>query len=285
MIRSAFILAVTAAHIGGSAFAKPAAVVRVMSYNVRVDVDSDDPRWADRKGPMVRQIAFVDPDILGLQESQPQAVDDLAAGLPGYSHYGLGRDDGKVGESTTIFWRSDRFAVVSKSTEWCSPTPKVPSKGWDGAYPRTITRLILRDKTSGRLLDVRNTHFDHVGVIARENCAKQIEAAPRYKGADVIVLGDFNSGPDSAPYRLLSDDKGLNLKDARIGAKIDFGPIGTFNAFDIKGGDQAIDHVFVDRALTVSKYAVLTDTASGKVISDHFPVVADINLTKSSSSH
>jgi len=284
MLRPLLILA-SFGLITGTAQARPAISVRVMSYNVRVDVDSDDPRWADRKGPMVRQIAFVDPDLLGVQESRPQAVDDLALGLPGYSHYGLGRDDGKIGESATLFWRTARFAVVAKSTQWCSPTPKVPSKGWDAAFPRTITRVILRDRKSGRLLDVRNSHFDHVGVVARENCARQIEATPRYKGAAIIVLGDFNSGPDSAPYHLLSDDKGLNLKDARMGAAVDFGPTGTFNAFDIKGGDQAIDHVFVDRALTVSKYAVLTDTANGKVISDHFPVVADVNLTNSSSSH
>ena len=258
-----------------------AETVRLMSYNVRVDVADDNPRWAERRDPMAKQIAFTGPDIFGVQEAAAQAVDDLVARLPDYAHYGLGRDDGKVGESTTIFYNRVRFKLVKAETQWCSPTPNVPGKDADAAYPRTITRLILRDARNGHLLDVRNTHFDHVGVVARENCARQIEAIPRWPGAVVLVMGDFNTGVDSAPYRLLSDAHGLNLKDARKGAVIDFGPPGTFNGFDIRQTyGEAIDHIFVDRALKVTRFAVLTDSFGGRVISDHFPIVADVELTK-----
>ncbi len=251
---------------------------RVMSYNIRIDVASDVPRWAERKVPMVRQIAFLAPDIMGVQEAQQTAVADLAAQLPDYAHYGLGRDDGKLGETTTLFWRTDRYEALQKTTEWCSRTPRTPGKDYDAAYPRTITRVILRDKTTGRLLDVRNTHFDHVGVVAREKCAEQIEATPVWPQADIVVLGDFNSGPDSAPYRVLTDDRGLKLADARTLAKVDFGPRGTFNGFDIQKSGDAIDHIFVSRDTSVIRYGVLTDSFDGKVISDHFPVVADMNF-------
>ena len=268
----ALMLATTSAH---------AETVRLMSYNVRVDVAADNPRWAERRDPMAKQIAFTGPDIFGVQEAAAQAVDDLAARLPDYAHYGLGRDDGKVGESTTIFYNRARFKLVKAETQWCSSTPNVPGKDADAAYPRTLTRLILRDAKNGRLLDVRNTHFDHVGVVARENCARQIEAIPRWPGAVVMVMGDFNTGVDSAPYRLLSDEQGLNLKDARKGAVIDFGPPGTFKGFDIRQTDgEAIDHIFVDRALKVTRFAVLTDSFGGRVISDHFPIVADVELAK-----
>lgn len=267
------------------AFALPAAAgpakdtpIRVMSYNIRIDVAGDVPRWAERKGPMISQIAFLAPDILGIQEAQQTAVADLAAQLPEYSHYGLGRDDGKVGETTTIFWRADRFEALQQTTAWCSRAPQTPGKDYDAAYPRTITRIILRDKTSGRLLDVRNTHFDHVGVVAREKCAEQIEAAPVWPKAAIVVLGDFNSGPDSAPYRVLTDDRGLKLADARKLAKVDFGPRGTFNGFDISKSGDAIDHIFVGRQTEVIRYGVLTDSTNGKVISDHFPVVTDLTF-------
>lgn len=271
MIRSVACLALVA--LAPPAAAEP---VRVMSYNIRVDVASDTPRWAERKGPMVRQIAFLAPDILGAQEAQQTAVADLAAKLPHYAHYGLGRDDGKAGETTTLFWRTDRFEVLQKTTEWCSRTPQTPGKDYDAAYPRTITRVILREKTTGRLFDVRNTHFDHIGHIAREKCADQIEATPVWPNADIVVLGDFNSGPDSAPYRILTDDQGLNLADARKRAKVDFGPNGTFNGFDIAKSGEAIDHIFVGRETDVIRYGVLTDSFDGKVISDHFPVVTDL---------
>jgi len=256
-----------------------AETVRLMSYNIRVDVSSDNPRWAERRDPMAKQIAFTAPDIFGVQEAAQTAVADLADRLPGYDHYGLGRDDGKTGETTALFYDHDRFERIEASTQWCSTTPDVPGKDADAAYPRTITRLILRDKQSGRLLDVRNTHFDNIGVVARENCARQLEAIPRYKDAVVMIMGDFNTGVDSAPYRILSGESGLNLKDARIGAAIDFGPAGTFNDFNIaQTNGEAIDHIFIDRALPVSRYGVLTDSFGGRVISDHFPIVADVVL-------
>lgn len=256
-----------------------AETVRLMSYNIRVDVKSDNPRWAERRDPMAKQIAFTAPDIFGVQEAAQTAVADLADRLPGYDHYGLGRDDGKTGETTALFYDHDRFERIEASTQWCSTTPDVPGKDADAAYPRTITRLILRDKQSGRLLDVRNTHFDNIGVVARENCARQLEAIPRYPDAVVMIMGDFNTGVDSAPYRILSGESGLNLKDARIGAAIDFGPAGTFNDFNIaQTNGEAIDHIFIDRALPVSRYGVLTDSFGGRVISDHFPIVADVVL-------
>lgn len=274
-------IAITAVLVLLLATSAGAKTVRLMSYNVRVDVEGDNPRWAERRDPMAKQIAFTGPDIFGVQEAAAQAVDDLATRLPDYAHYGLGRDDGKVGESTTIFYNRARFTLVKAQTQWCSKTPNVPSKDADAAYPRTITRLILRDTKSDRLIDVRNTHFDHVGVMARENCARQIEALPRWPDAVVLVMGNFNTGIDSAPYKLLSDELGLNLKDARKDAAIDFGLPGTFNGFDISKTDgKAIDHIFIDRALKVTRFAVLTDSLGGRVISDHFPIVADVDLAK-----
>jgi len=263
--------------LADSASAAPA--IRLMSYNIRVDVSSDNPRWAERRDPMAKQIAFTAPDIFGVQEAAQTAVADLAERLPGYDHYGLGRDDGKTGETTTLFYDRGRFERIEAGTQWCSKTPDIPGKDADAAYPRTITRLVLRDRQSGKLLDVRNTHFDNIGVVARENCARQLEAIPRYPDAFVMIMGDFNTGTDSASYRILTGEGPLNLKDARADAAIDFGPAGTFNDFNIARTDgEAIDHIFIDRALPVSRYGVLTDSFGGRVISDHFPIVADVVL-------
>lgn len=252
---------------------------RVMSYNIRVDVPTDNPAWTERRPHMARQIAFLDPDILGVQEAQPAMVDWLAEQMPAYDRYGVGRDDGLVGESATLFWRRDRYEQLRAETFWCSPTPDRPSKGWDAAYPRTVTRVLLRDRRDGRLLDVRNTHFDHVGVVAREQCAILIAALTPAEvdgaEAEVVLMGDFNTGPDSAPYRRIVAS---GLRDARSISPVTFGPAGTFNAFDIANDNDgvAIDHVFVGPGLSVERFAVPTDSFGGRVISDHFPVVADL---------
>jgi endonuclease/exonuclease/phosphatase family metal-dependent hydrolase len=253
--------------------------LRLMSYNIRYANPQDVPPWPERGPRMAAQIAFLAPDVLGVQEALLPMVDDLSQALEDYDHYGVGRDDGaKAGESTTVFWRRDRFEKVSASTQWCGQTPDTPSKDADAALPRTFTRLILKDKRSGQVFDVRNAHFDHVGVKARENCAAQILSLPTVPGAHLIVLGDFNTGMDSAPYRRFTADTSP-LKDSRVASVRRFGPIGTFNGFDIRQTDgEAIDHIFVDRALSVTRFATLTDSFSGKVISDHFPIVADIEL-------
>ena len=253
---------------------------RVMSYNIRVDVPTDNPTWAERRPHMAAQIAFLDPDILGVQEAHSTMVGYLADRLPGYDRYGLGRDDGgPVGETTTLFWKRDRYERIGADTFWCSPTPEVPSKGWDAAYPRTVTRVVLRDRRDGGLLDVRNAHFDHVGEEAREQCAILVSRlTPAEVGgqtARVVLMGDFNTGPDTPPWRRIVAS---GLRDARTLSPVVFGPAGTFNAFDIASDNEgvAIDHVFVGPNLAVDRFGVLTDSFGGRAISDHFPVVADL---------
>jgi len=280
-------VAVVSAALNPASAAQPTASdaarpVRLMSYNIRYDAPDDTPNWTQRRPHMAHQIAFFDPDVLGVQEALPHMVAYLAEQAPAYDHYGVGRDDGaQTGETTTLFWRRDRFETISTQTLWCSTTPDRPSKGWDAALPRTITRVVLRDRTDGGLLDVRNAHFDHVGVIAREECAAlAADMAPASVDgvtASVVLMGDFNTGPDSAPYRRILAS---GLRDARAVSTVVFGPAGTYNAFDIaKDNDGvAIDHVFVGPGLSVERYGVPTDSFAGQVISDHFPVVVDIAL-------
>lgn len=273
---NALLIGTALAGLSHPATAQDAESVRAMSYNIRVDVASDRPNWETRRPHLARQIAFFDPDFLGVQEARGDMVAWLAEELPAYDRYGVGRDDGGPdGESTTLFWKRDRFERVNVETLWCSPTPRRPSKGWDAAYPRTITRVVLRDRADGRLWDVTNTHFDHVGVVARRECAELVASLEPADGASVVVMGDFNAGPDTEPYRLIVAS---GLRDARAISPVVFGPEGTFNAFDIANDNDgvAIDHIFVGDGLEVERFAVPTDSFAGQVISDHFPLVADI---------
>jgi endonuclease/exonuclease/phosphatase family metal-dependent hydrolase len=92
-------------------------------------------------------------------------------------------------------------------------------------------------------------------------------------------MGDLNSGPDGAPYRILTTSDALGLQDASKVAGIVFGPPGTFNGFDITATDiGTIDFIFVPRASTVARYGVLTDSFGGQAMSDHFPLVVDLTV-------
>lgn len=282
MIKDAFTLAALALAIASPAHTQAQAqapTLRVMSYNIRYDNPDDRPDWRARRGPMTRQVNFFAPDILGVQEALMPMVEDLSRGLPDYAHYGVGRDDGRaLGESTTIFYRSARFERLTAETRWCSPTPDRPGKAYDAALPRTYARVVLRDRISGALLDVRNAHLDHVGAESRRLCARQILDQAVWPHARMILLGDFNSASDEAPYGVLTGE-GSPLRDARAASAVVFGPAGTFNDFK-PGAPPAgpIDYVFADRALKVLRFATLTDTENGQAISDHFPIIAEIAL-------
>jgi endonuclease/exonuclease/phosphatase family metal-dependent hydrolase len=273
------LLTVLVLCLTGPALAQAPDPVRAVTYNVRYDAAADDPGWTVRRPHLVAQLVFLDADLIGVQEALPHQVVHMAEGLPGHDHYGVGRDDGAdAGETTTLFWRRDRFEALSRETFWCSPTPDRPSKGWDAALPRTITRVVLRDRLDGEVWDVRNTHFDHVGQEARLRCAEQIASLEPAPGARLIVMGDFNTGPETDPYRALIAS---GLSDARVVSPAAFGPTGTYNAFDATRGQgaPAIDHIFVGPGLSVLRVGVLTDTIGGKAISDHFPVAADVWAT------
>ena len=55
-----------------------------------------------------------------------------------------------------------------------------------------------------------------------------------------------------------------------------FAPSGTFNNFTLASIGPPIDHIFVDSRLNVGRFAVPTDVTDAGVISDHFPVLAEI---------
>jgi endonuclease/exonuclease/phosphatase family metal-dependent hydrolase len=164
---------------------------------------------------------------------------------------------------------------------WLSPTPTVPSKGWDAAYNRIATWARLRVHGTKRVVLAVNTHWDHVGVIARKQSAAQIAqwiAANKKPCEQVLLFGDFNSEIDSEQMRLLANSTGL--RDARAASKTPpFGPPATFNDFKNPPTDsRAIDHFLVGEGIVVERYLVLSQLIDGRWPSDHFPVLVDLSI-------
>ena len=257
-----------------------AAPIRAMTFNIRLDTDSDGPNaWPHRKDMVAALIEREAPDLLGLQEVLIHQKRYLEAALPRYAFAGVGRDDGAgAGEFAPLAWRRDRFDLLQSGTFWLSPTPDTPGKGWDAAYSRIATWAVLRDRRTGRKLRALNTHFDHVGGQARAEGARMIvEWVARDSSAPAIVMGDFNALPDSPPYRILADTATSGLVDTRSASRTPpYGPPGTFTGVDIATGhDAPIDHVFATRGLAVAAHAVVTQHWGGRLPSDHYPVVVD----------
>ncbi|MCT2401167.1 endonuclease/exonuclease/phosphatase family protein [Novosphingobium mangrovi (ex Huang et al. 2023)] len=285
MLAGPLVAALFGTGLTGPAWAGEAgAALSVMTYNIRIDAPADDPPWPVRRGPLIHQIAFFRPDIVGVQEAKTPTLAELVSGLDGYEHYGLGRDDGmQAGEYAAILYRAERFERVAAQTKWCAPDPDVPAKGWDATHKRVISRVVLRDRVSGHYLDVRNTHFDNRGEIARRNCARLMGSLPvaeiAGQKAMLIVMGDFNFGPESVAYQLLMTGNALGLRDTRLVSPLVFGPEGTANGFNLTRPDAPrIDYVLAGPGPAVERYGVLNNSIGGKPISDHFPVLVQMTL-------
>jgi endonuclease/exonuclease/phosphatase family metal-dependent hydrolase len=279
----------TFAAIAALAIAVPAGAaptcepIRVMTYNIRLDLESDGVnRWAKRRDQLIGQVKVMQPAILGLQEVVPGQKSDLGRMLPNYTLLGLPRGDGKMkGESSNLAIDRSVLRVRSSGTFWLSETPAVPSKGWDAAYPRVATWARLVRRSDGRRILALNTHLDNAGEQARLQGARQIAAwleANRIKGESIIVTGDFNAEHGSLPVRELTQGE-LGLRDAHDAAQLNVGPAGTFNDFKaVPDETHRIDYILADPSLYVRSHAVLAWLIEGgRVASDHFPVVADLS--------
>ena len=283
--------------------------LKVASYNIRYENSGDkrDGNGWDLRGPVISGlIKFHDFDIFGAQEVLHKQLIDLSETLPGYSHIGVGRNDGKEeGEYAPIFFKKEKFKLLTEGHFWLSEKTDAPNKGWDAALPRICTWGHFQEISSGLKFYFFNTHFDHVGVTARRESSKLILSKIKaLAGTEPTILtGDFNVDQNNEIFSILS---GSELKDAYTTAALKYAANGTFNHFDINAmTDSRIDHIFLSDCAVVKRYGILTDTYrtpavkqakvntggnfpkelelkayEARLPSDHFPVMIVVDLQK-----
>lgn len=258
--------------------------IKVMSFNIRLDVASDgENRWDLRKEKVAGLMNYYAPDFIGSQEVLHHQLTYLVQNLPGYGFIGGGRDDGKeAGEYSCIFYNQNNFTLIQQQTFWLSPTPGIPSKGWDAALNRVCTYGLFKNKKTKQLIWVFNTHFDHIGTVARQESAKLIIqkiAEVNTKNYPVVLTGDFNLKPEEQPVQYISS----KMHNARSVSKLVYGNADTWNGFKFMEQPKGtIDYIFINHheKLSVAKFATLTDSYDLKYPSDHFPIMATLLLKK-----
>ncbi len=258
--------------------------VKVMSYNIRLDVKSDgENQWDKRKDKVAALMNYYEADFIGGQEVQHHQLQYLLSELKGYNYSGVGRDDGKeAGEYSCIFFKKDKFTVVQQSTFWLSQTPDTISMGWDAVCNRVCTYGLFKSNETKKMFWVFNTHMDHMGVTARLESAKliagRIKKLNEGKNYPVILMGDFNSRPEDAPVQYLKEI----LQNARtVSEQPAYGPSDTWNGFQFdKKPDGCIDYIFIAKIekMKVQKFSTITDSYDKKYPSDHLPILATIMI-------
>lgn len=252
---------------------------KIMSLNIRFDNPSDgEDRWELRKEELCEMLNEQDPDFLGIQEALPNQVEFIDEKLDNYNYIGFGRDGkGTNSESVPLFYKSEDYELLHWQVFWLSETPEIPSKGWDAALNRITTYGSFLDRKTKDTIHVFNTHFDHVGKVAREKSSELLLKKIKdfqLEDKKIIVMGDFNSEPEDRATRILEE----SLKDAFRNAKHEpSGPVGTFNAFDTEQDPHPrIDYILC-RNLEILKYIALDSRRhNNRWISDHLPIMVEI---------
>tara|TARA_B100000530_G_scaffold329691_1_gene272018 strand:- start:2535 stop:3368 length:834 start_codon:yes stop_codon:yes gene_type:complete len=252
--------------------------INIMTYNIRLDTEADGINmWDNRKEGVLSLIKEESVDILGIQEGLPSQIEYLSKELDGYSMIGEGRDGGNNGEYSAIYYRNKKMSLIQTETFWLSETPEMPSIGWDAAINRIVTLGIFKIKKSKKELIVYNTHFDHIGKIAREKSVGVILNHIKendFQNRPLIVMGDFNLSPEDLPIELLS--KELNDSFKLFPVK---NPVGTFNGFDLDSKLlDRIDYIFT-KNIKITNYKHLNKKlSSGLWPSDHLPILISMFL-------
>lgn len=255
--------------------------ITIATYNIRTDTEADGNwSWTNRRAHVLNLIRYHDWDIFGAQEVQPHQLADLKS-LTDYGVVGLAREDGiNQGEYNALFYKKEQFDLLRTESFWLSETPAIPSIHPTAGCPRVCVCAFLKSKETGTEFAVATTHLDHISEESRlfganiilEHCLSKITDQP------LVLVGDFNAPPTEATYHLLTQ----SLRDAKKQPDTTFyGPLGTFQDFDYDkpwNDFEEIDYVFVSQQLPVEKVGVLTDNCDGRYPSDHFPVVATVQI-------
>ncbi|TDZ54594.1 hypothetical protein CTRI78_v006163 [Colletotrichum trifolii] len=275
-------------------------LLRIVSQNVRYATKNPTPKekpWSVRGPKLVNQLDFItsghESAFICLQEVLYSQLQEIQSWLGSeWAHVGSGRDDGKRGgEFSPVFYQVGRWRCERNETLWLSKTPEKPSRGWDAALKRVVTVGEFVDKLTDARVVVMSTHFDHQGVVAREESARLIIkiAEDWSKGANgkppttLLLAGDFNSTPKDNAYKtMVAPDSGMVDVSTKVPKEKRYGNEITYTSFDEpKEKPTRIDFLFVKdpSPASVKAFGVLSNKFDdGVFLSDHRPVVADVEI-------
>ena len=251
--------------------------VTVMTYNIYMGGTGE--KAPENRAPLVKQnVEKFSPDSFGMQEVTEEWYEILKEIFPNYGYIGKGRAKDFGGEASPIFYKKDKFELVDGGTFWLSKTPEKPSKGWDAMFNRVCTYAVLKDKATGFTYAHFNAHFDHLGVIARQESVavvtkKIAEIAP---DMPVVFTGDLNENMESDMYSSVISS---GFADSRVLSGSDDNS-GTFHGYsDLATKELPIDFIFANGYVkSVSSYAVDRNKLNGIYPSDHHPVASTLVL-------
>ena len=213
-------------------------------------------------------------DIIGMQEVTSVWEKHFDSDLTGFEKLLVYRGK-KNKEAVPIFWKKDKLEALDHGHFWLSETPDTESFGWNAACLRITCWVLFKHKETDKTFAFVNTHLDHISEEARINGLKLIRNfTEKQFGKDMplVLTGDFNALPDSETIK----NANTLFNDARKVAKETTNEI-TFHGYS-DSINQIIDYIYLSDTIQCEKFRVLKEFNEGKPQSDHYGLLAEINL-------
>ena len=259
--------------------------IKCITLNLRYDNKWDGVnKWDNRKQRVLSFIEEENADIICFQEVLNRQLVDINAVQNSYSYVGAGREDGKTkGEYAPILYKKTKYKKVKDGIFWLSEHPdSIGSVGWDAGQPRIATWVILRDKKKDREFMVINTHFDDIGIKARQESSELIKKwiNENVDNLPVILSGDLNVSEESISYQLLTDNMSPLVDTYKV-CKKQKGVGYSFHNFGriLKSQRTKIDYMFVSKGIMVRSVDIPVEEPVNDIyLSDHNPLILHIKI-------
>lgn len=258
--------------------------MRIITFNIQRCVEKE---WVKKRDYLCELISQKSPDILCLQEVRSSGLKYLVSKLEPIYVLGRGRDDGKdKGEFAPIITFNNNLKPINSGVFWLSPTPDIPSKGWNALCKRICSWILFHDLTLKNKLLILNAHLDHFSNLARtkstELVIKKVLNHPEAKN-NFIIAGDWNASEKSNAYCLIRNNSDLFVEDSFYSTRhkydktIDY----TWEGVSKFGlWRNRIDYIFHGRNINIDKYKAAPSKVDSIKISDHKHVIVDFNYSK-----
>ena len=239
--------------------------IRVMSYNILT--------WPteSRLNEIVAIIRDCEPDVIGMQEAVPSAVNRLKDLIGDtYDCVHLERDK-STGESTPVWYNKNKYTLIESGSGWLSDTPDVMSKFPESEYVRVYVYVVLESKETGARFVHVNTHLDFAAAQQMQT-GKLLSLTSKYSYLPMFYTADWNFTPGTESYNLMHS---AGYVDASVLTSNIHGS-GTF-----VGSTSEIDFCFTSVLNTsVDSYRVIDEHPYSDTASDHYPIVVDLKIVK-----
>jgi endonuclease/exonuclease/phosphatase family metal-dependent hydrolase len=253
--------------------------LNVLTLNLRKETEEDgENNWPVRVSVVIRLIREFLPHLIGTQEGRRPQIYELLNALDEYAIADFHRDWDPERFYPCIFYRRDSVKILESGDRWLSETPEIhASKSWGSAFPRLATWARCRSRVSSTDFLFACTHMDHVSAEARSGQARVLRNLLEEKNRDglpVILVGDFNDVPGSAPYQTLTS----LLKDVWLDTHSWNAGEGTWHGFSGKAQKGRLDWILASPGVQTREVRILRSAYQGRYPSDHFPVYATLQV-------